>query len=212
MKKNTLIVSLLALLTAVCCNNQTKQSANKDSAVQQPAQAMPMAGSDRYADSVNKGLLADTMKGSPGRMAMGNIGTMHVHIDYGSPGVKGRIIWGGLVPYDSVWVTGAHSATAIAFSEDFMFGDKPVKAGKYALFTIPGRQSWTIILNKNFNQHLADNYNKAEDVARIAVAPATNAAVMQRLTYAVQATDSAKGEIVMDWEMLSVRIPVSRSH
>src|SRR5688572_27386481 len=70
--------------------------------------------SGNYADSVNAGIiLKDTLKGSPRRFVMDFIGSNHVHVDYGSPGVKGRTIWGGLVAYDEVWATGAHHATSI---------------------------------------------------------------------------------------------------
>jgi hypothetical protein len=97
---------------------------------------------------------------------MANIGSVHVHIDYSSPSVRGREIFGGLVAFDEVWVTGAHSATNISFDKDLMIEGKEVKSGKYALFTIPGKESWTVILNSNYDQHLADDYTEEEDVAR----------------------------------------------
>ena len=83
-----------------------------------------------YADSVNAGLIAqDTMKKSPHRIAMANIGDAHVHIEYGSPGVRGRTIWGGLVAYDQVWAAGAHNATKISFSKAVKIGTTKVEAG-----------------------------------------------------------------------------------
>lgn len=163
---------------------------------------------DGYADSINRGLIAkDTMKGSPKRVAMKTIGDTHIHIEYGSPGVKGRMIWGGLVAYDQVWATGAHNATSIDFSTDVTIGGKKIRKGKYALFTIPGKTEWTIIINTNYQQHLADSYNTSEDVVRVKVKPVKQQKATQRLTYSV--VPSGKDAAVkIDWEYVSVSLPV----
>jgi len=163
-----------------------------------------------YADSVNSGLIpADTMKGSPHRVTMANIGDSHVHIEYGSPGVKDRVIWGGLVAYDKVWVTGAHNATIISFGKNMIWGGKQVPAGTYGFFTIPGKEKWIVILNKNSEMHLADDYDEKNDVARIEVKPNMLNNPIQRLTYAVKENAKGKGEVIVQWEKLEVRIPVS---
>ena len=86
------------------------------------------------------------------------IGNTTIKINYNSPGVRGRIIWGELVPYDAVWVTGAHNATSMEVGKSFLIGDKLIPAGKYALFTIPGKDQWTVIINKNWNQQPTDDY------------------------------------------------------
>ena len=88
------------------------------------------------------------------------VGNTDIRINYHAPAVRGRVIWGGLVPYDQVWVTGAHSATTLEVGKPFHIGDKILPAGKYALFTIPGKDQWTVIINKNWNQHLADDYSE----------------------------------------------------
>ncbi len=163
---------------------------------------------DGYADSINKGLIArDTMKGSPKRVTMKTIGDTHIHIEYGSPGVKGRMIWGGLVAYDQVWATGAHNATSVDFSTDVTIGGKKIQKGKYALFTIPGKTEWTIIINTKHQQHLADDYNAAEDVVRVKVKPLKKQSITQRLTYEVipVAKDAA---IAIEWEYVRVQLPV----
>lgn len=163
---------------------------------------------DGYADSVNKGLIAkDTMKGSPKRVSMKTIGDTHIHIEYGSPGVKGRMIWGGLVAYDQVWATGAHNATSIYFSKDVTIGGKKIPKGKYALFTIPGKTEWTIILNTNYQQHLADAYNISEDIVRVKVKPVRKQQVTQRLTYSVIPSGKDAG-VMIEWEYLSVTLPI----
>lgn len=161
-----------------------------------------------YADSINKGLIVkDTMKGSPKRVAMKTIGNTHIHIEYGSPGVKGRMIWGGLVAYDQVWATGAHNATSIDFSTDVTIGGKKIRKGKYALFTIPGKTEWTIIINTKYQQHLADDYNAAEDVVRVKVKPLKKQGITQRLTYDVISV-SKDAAIAIEWEYVRVQLPV----
>jgi hypothetical protein len=163
-----------------------------------------------YADSINSGLIgSDTMKGSPHRVNMANIGPAHVHIEYGSPGVKGRVIWGGLVPWDKVWVTGAGNATIISFGKDVIWGGKPVPAGIYGFFTIPGKDKWILILNKNSEMHLADDYDEKNDVVRIEVKPNTLAKSVQRLSYIVRETGKSKGEVIMQWEKIEIKIPVT---
>lgn len=160
-----------------------------------------------YPDSVNKGLIkTDTLKGSPRRMAMLQLGATHVHITYHSPGIKNRVIWGGLVPYDQVWVTGAHNATTIQFSSPIRIGDQRVEPGTYAIFTIPGREQWIVLLNKNYRQHLTDEYKAAEDVVRMSVRPAAHA-MTERLTYTLDSGGTNAGLITMAWEKLAISIP-----
>lgn len=164
-------------------------------------------GSSSYADSVNSGLIAkDTMKGSPARTAMNTVGGGHVHIEYHSPGVKDRTIWGGLVAYNQVWVTGAHSATSIQLSKPIQIGETKVDKGTYALFTIPGEKEWVFILNKNYEQHLADDYKDSLDVVRMTVKPLSTD-LTQRLTYEVNKIDETNGLIVMRWEKIKIEVP-----
>lgn len=150
----------------------------------------------------------DTIKGSPQRSAMANIGPVHVHLEYSSPGVRGRIIWGGLVPFGEVWVTGAHNATSIQFYDQVKIAGKVVPKGKYAFFTIPDTSEWTLILNRNWNQHLADEYNAKDDILRIKVKPDTLSTVQERLLYKVLADNDQQGKIEMYWEKLKVSLPI----
>jgi Ni,Fe-hydrogenase I large subunit len=167
-------------------------------------------GATGYADSVNAGLIAqDTMKKSPHRVSMANIGDAHVHIEYGSPGVRGRTIWGGLVAYDQVWSAGAHNATKISFSKAVTFAGKKIEAGTYGFFLIPHKDNFTVILNKNFNQHLADDYDQKDDVVRMDIAPVAPAKTVQRLTYEVVETGKNQGQVRFSWENKMVKVPVS---
>ncbi len=168
------------------------------------------AAAGGYSDSVNSGLIAvDTMKKSPRRVAMGNIGEAHVHIEYGSPGVRGREIWGGLVPYDKVWAAGAHNATKISFSNPVKVAGKKVDAGTYAFFLIPGKDKFTVILNKNFDQHLANKYDLKDDVLRVDLTPKAPDKMVQRLTYEVLPKKKHKGQVRFSWENKVISIPVS---
>ena len=153
----------------------------------------------------------DTLKGSLKARAMAEVGNVNVTINYYSPAVRGRVIWGGLVPFDNVWVTGAHRATSIEFNHDLVIGGVTVLAGKYALFTIPGKAEWTIIINRNWQQHLADTYNQLEDLVRVKVKPETEQAHQERLRYVIESENSNDGEIVIYWEKLEVSLSFSVS-
>ena len=145
---------------------------------------------------------------SPRLTADGTIGSAKISIDYSSPSVRGRTIWGGLVGYGTVWVTGGHDATTVEFSKDVKIGDKTVKAGVYALFTIPAKDTWTIILNTNYDQHLADDYDEKLDVVRVKVTPKPLDALQEALRYDVQETSKNEGLISVRWEKLVVSLPV----
>jgi len=203
--KKILFISATVILFSAC-NSSTDETKDIDSAASHDMHKMPMASSG-YADSVNNGLITqDTMKSSPERTAMASVGKTHLHITYHAPGVKGRIIWGGLVPYNAVWVTGAHTATSIQINNAIEINDKKIEAGTYAVFTIPGEKEWTFILNKNYQQHLADDYKETEDMLRMAVKPIENK-MIQRLTYTINKTSENSGSISMEWEKIKIEVP-----
>src|SRR5882757_3913988 len=91
-------------------------------------------------------------KPSPAETATGTAAGSDIKIAYHSPAVKGRKIWGGLVPYDKVWRTGANEATIFTTSKDITIGGKSLKAGKYSLYTIPGEKEWKVIFNSQTGQ------------------------------------------------------------
>lgn len=145
---------------------------------------------------------------SPKTSAMGNIGETHVHIDYSSPSVRGRTIWGGLVGYDKVWASGAHKATAIDFSKDVVINNVKVPAGKYGFFTIPGKEEWTVILSKDWDMHLADDYNQANDLLRLIVKPTKLSETVESLRYEVIPVNEESGQIKLLWSDLSIAFNV----
>jgi hypothetical protein len=152
---------------------------------------------------------ADTLKGSIKSYAMAEAGDARLVITYHSPAVRGRIIWGGLVPLDQVWVTGAHMATTFESNYDFVMGDKTITAGRYALFTIPGKDKWTIILNKNWQQHLTDEYKMDEDIVRFTITPQVMSENQERLQYEIETRSSTDIAIHIRWEKLKVTVPLT---
>jgi len=154
----------------------------------------------------NPNLVKDTSKKSINSMAVAVIKGDSIKVSYHSPGVRKRIIWGGLVPFDEVWVTGAHDATTIEMKKTFIIGGKEIPAGKYAFFTIPGQKEWIVILNKNWKQHLATEYDEKEDVVRIKVKPIKTAHT-ERLQYFIETDKSKNTKIVVAWEKIRIEFP-----
>ena len=153
----------------------------------------------------NPNLVKDTSKKSIKSLAFAVVKNDSIKINYHSPGVRKRIIWGGLVPLDEVWVTGAHDATTIEFPMPVVIGGKNIPAGKYAFFTIPGTDEWTIIINSNWHQHLATEYEEKDDIVRVKVKPMPNSHT-ERLQYFVETTEGGNGKVAVAWEKLRVEM------
>lgn len=150
---------------------------------------------------------SDTLKKSLAKEEHQQIGDAHLIIKYHAPAVRGRTIWGGLVPYGEVWVAGAHSATSLDIDKDWVVNGKHIPAGKYAIFTIPGKEMWTIIINQNWNQHLADEYDTKDDLVRLEVMPQPLSTKQERLKYTIRPEGETKGEISIRWEKINVVFP-----
>lgn len=141
---------------------------------------------------------------SPRKQATGKIGAATATVDYGSPSVKGRTIWGELVPYGKVWRAGANENTTFSFDKDVKIGKKTVNAGKYGFFIIPNENSeWTVILNSKNDAWGAFSYNQEEDVLRMEVKPVFMDGNQEALDYAID-----KKGIVVKWEKVKIVIPV----
>jgi len=142
---------------------------------------------------------------SPRDSVSGKIGTSNVVINWGSPAVKGRKIWGGLVPYDKIWRTGANPATTFETSNDIKIKGKTLPAGKYSLFTIPGEKVWKIIFNSQTGQWGIKNDGSAnddpsKDVLTVTVKPMKSKEFNERLTFKIN-----KGFVLL-WENLAVPV------
>ncbi|MDR1840605.1 MAG: DUF2911 domain-containing protein [Holophagales bacterium] len=135
------------------------------------------------------------------------VGICTVTIEYHRPGVRSRAIWGELVPFGEVWRTGANQATTISFTHPVKVAGNPVPAGKYALFTIPGSEKWTVILNKKHQQFGSFEYDPAEDMLRFD-APPVAASFSERLTFEICPADDSSASVDLKWESLSVSFMV----
>jgi len=141
---------------------------------------------------------------SPPKEVIHTIGDLQVKINYSAPGVKGRTVWGELVPYGKVWRTGANEATTIEVSRDCKVGNGMLKAGKYAIFSIPEEKEWTIIFNTVPDQWGAYKYEEAKDALRIKSTPAESSEFNDRLKFEVTGDAVYGGKVTLFWDKLSV--------
>lgn len=144
---------------------------------------------------------------SPEAKLVQTAGLTTITIDYSSPAVKGRKVWGGVVPMDKVWRAGANHATTINFTEPVTIGDKEVAAGTYGFFAIPGASQWTLIVSKQSDLWGSDEYKQDNDVVRVNVKPQA-IGNRERLVYLVTNFDNATANIDLEWEKVRVTLPV----
>ncbi len=135
---------------------------------------------------------------SPNAAVEQTIGLTEVAVTYGRPSVNERIIFGDLVPFGSVWRTGANEATVISFSDDVRIEGQPLEAGIYGLFTIPGEDQWIIVFNNIADQWGAYNYLEEEDVLRLEVTAEESHFVEQMMIYFEDVTVD-QGTLVIHW-------------
>lgn len=147
---------------------------------------------------------------SPACTLKQRIGLTDVEVDYSRPGVKGRVVFGGIVPYGVVWRTGANQATRITFSTPVQLDGHEIPAGTYALFTIPGEDEWTIIINQDANQWGAFQYNEKDDLLRFKVTPVTLAEDIETFTIEFNhiRDESAVLNLVWDKTVVPIRLQV----
>lgn len=148
-----------------------------------------------------------TPRPSPKASLTQTVGITDVSINYSRPGVKGRQIWGALVPFDKVWRTGANEATTISFSEDVTINGQKLPKGTYSLHTTPGQSSWKIHFNSVADQWGSYSYDAAKDVV---VVSATPQAVphTEWLTFEVPDVSTDKATFVIRWEKVAVPFTV----
>jgi hypothetical protein len=131
------------------------------------------------------------------------VGVMEVSVSYSRPGIKGREIFGGLVPYGELWRTGANASTTLKFTDDVTLNGNAVPAGEYALFTIPGKNEWEIVLSKNVAWGV-NEYKKEGDVARFKVKSRALAESVERFTITIANITDNSADIVLEWDRTAV--------
>ncbi len=145
---------------------------------------------------------------SPAASVSQNLGLTKIEISYHRPAVKGRKIWGGLVPYGEVWRTGANDATTISFSTAVKVAGHDVPAGKYAFFAIPGKAGWTLILNKEWDQWGAFNYKQDKDQLRFEAKPKAGDEE-EWLEYSLDLKGKDTALATLAWAGVEVSFPIS---
>lgn len=148
-----------------------------------------------------------TPRPSPKATISQQIGLTDMTIVYSRPGIKGRQVWGTLVPYDQVWRTGANEATTFAVSDDVTINGAPLPKGTYSLHTIPGKEEWTLIFNKTANQWGSFNYDAAQDALRVKVKP-TTANHTEWLTFNIPDVSADSAKVVLRWDTIAVPFTV----
>ncbi|MEQ8905324.1 DUF2911 domain-containing protein [Ekhidna sp.] len=191
MKKILLIIAVVSLIG--CTTSEKKEEKTED-----------------HSEHQHEAKKEDTKKKplSPRTASMSNFGNNHVHIDYGSPSKRGRMIFGGLVGYGTVWATGAHKATTISFDKDVIINSTEIPAGKYGLFTIPGEEEWTVIISKDWDMHLADEYDETNDVVRVNASVQKLEEVVESLTFEVSEISDKNGQITIKWDQTGVSFDI----
>lgn len=149
-----------------------------------------------------------TPAASPHSVLKQTVGLTEVEIDYSRPSVKGREIFGNLVPYGSVWRTGANQPTKISFSDDVVFGGKEIPAGQYALYTIPGKSEWTVIVYSSTELWGSFGYDDKNDVARFMAKPMKLADKVESVTFTVDALRNEGAVIQLDWDHTRIKMPL----
>ena len=151
----------------------------------------------------------DLPRPSPKASVSQFVGVTEITIRYSSPGVKGRQIWGELVPYGEVWRTGANENTTISVSTPFTLAGKELPAGTYGLQTIPTTGDWTVILSKDADLWGAFNYKPENDALRFQATPQTVADSHERMEFSFEDTSDTAATVVLRWEKLRVPFKVT---
>jgi len=145
----------------------------------------------------------DYPRTSPKATVTQTVGVVDVTINYCRPSVRGRAIWGALVPYGQVWRTGANEATTITFNDDVTVEGTKLPAGTYGLFTLPGAEEWEVIFNKGAKQWGAYSYKAADDVLRIKVKPQA-ADFSELMTFSFPSITPESLQVALAWEKLRI--------
>lgn len=151
---------------------------------------------------------------SPYDSTLIDLGGSQAKLCYGRPSMNGRQIFGGLVPYDTIWRTGANEATTLHLPVRAEIAGIQVEPGSYSLYTVPGREDWTVIVNGSISQWgIESAYTppvRAQEVARAPVSAEQTTAPVETLLITAEPTGPGAADLVLDWENTRVRIPIRR--
>lgn len=135
------------------------------------------------------------------------VGVTDLSVTYSRPGVKGRVIWGGLVPYDTPWRTGANEATTFTSADDITVAGQKLPAGTYSFFTIPTAGDWTVIFSKQKELWGTTAYDPAQDALRVTIAP-TQGEHVEWMRFTFENLTPSSAHLVLSWEKLRLAVPI----
>ncbi len=145
---------------------------------------------------------------SPKIVTQQQVGLANFTLEYGQPNKQERVIFGGLIPYNKLWRTGANASTKITIDRDVTFAGNTILAGTYGLYSIPTQKEWTIILSNNSKLWGAGGYNDSEDFIRFTVPSITLENALETFTIHFENFNTNGGDLVIAWENTKVKIPV----
>lgn len=150
----------------------------------------------------------NTPQPSPTATVKQNFGLSSIELSYSRPAVKGRKIFGDLVPFDKVWRTGANNATTLTFGDDVTIGGTKIPAGKYGLLTIPGKTNWVVIISKHTNITSPADYKQDGDVVRVNAAPEKLKTAVESFTIEFTGLSANKCNMEIKWANTAVKVPI----
>ncbi|NOT52727.1 MAG: DUF2911 domain-containing protein [Chitinophagaceae bacterium] len=150
-----------------------------------------------------------TPQPSPTQTIKQNFGLSNIELSYSRPGMKGRKIFGDLVPFGKVWRTGANNATTITFADEVTIGGTKIKAGKYGLVTIPEKKSWTIIITKQLDVTSPAGYKQDQDVVRVEANTMSMDESMESFTMQFANIKPTSCELHIMWDRTAVSLPIT---
>jgi hypothetical protein len=201
--KRVYLLSLAIALFTVACTSKTVQDAKEQTVTENVTQEAPQevtATDAAYETVVIKGEIK-----SPQKEMRTKIGSKSVTVNYGSPSVNERTVWGNLVPYDAVWRTGANEATTFETAVDLKVQGQDLPAGKYGLFTVPTESGdWTVIFNTVSEQWGSSAYDKTKDVLRVNATATMLEEASETMEFVMEGNN-----LVLKWDKLVLPIAIS---
>ena len=202
-------VALASMLSLGACGTPAESQTTPPPATEAPPPVPPVVVYARIPSAApGIGGMPVLPQPSPHAIVEQTVGVATVRVDYSSPAVNGREIWGGLVPFDHVWRAGANAPTHLEITEASAIFDTAVPAGTYTLFVIPTATTWTIILNRDSQGRGYTGYDQAEDVVRGTITPADGPA-RERLAYTFDDTTDHSTSLVLDWAGKRAIVPIA---
>lgn len=193
----------LAIFGMVACtSNASTEDQTEDEPTEEPEeQPAPQEDASTIKGENFEIAVIESGIPSPRKEMKGTIGETEITVNYGSPSVKGRTIWGDLVPYDKVWRTGANKCTSITLSSDANINGQTLAAGTYGLFTIPGESEWVVIFNENSSMWGSGDYSEDKDALRVSVSPQNLEETQEAMEFMVDGEN-----LVLKWDKVAVPV------